>query len=173
MYYPLGAKRSVHAELVGRRHLQWFGEDKNNPSEFFAIRCGGSRGCVIDRNDALGSVHFGSSTTMRVRVLFIHQGGGRGGAGTMLANIIAAIDKGKFEPVVICPQGEGNAQLIEAGATIQVAERPLFQFLHYTGSSYMIFHPYFLRPAIMQRLHRDYWKERIRETRASIERTNP
>lgn len=104
----------------------------------------------------------------RIRVLFIHQSGGRGGAGTMLANIIAAMDQKRFAPIVVCPKGDGNEQLISVGATVRVAARPIYQFLHSTGSSRPVIHPYFLRPAIMQRWHRGYWREYIREIGADI-----
>ena len=104
----------------------------------------------------------------RDKILFIHQSGCRGGAGTMLANIIAAIDKQAFEPIVVCPKGDGNEQLVAAGADVRVAQRPIYQFLHYTGYSTAIFNPYFIRPAVMMWRDRAYWEKYIRASGAKI-----
>lgn len=104
----------------------------------------------------------------RTKILFIHQVGCRGGAGTMLANIITALDKSVFEPVVVCPAGDGNEQLITAGAEVRIAPRPLYQFLHYTGYSPSILNPYFIKHAFMLWRDRSFWETYIRDSGAEV-----
>lgn len=106
--------------------------------------------------------------TKRNKILFIHQSGCRGGAGTMLANIIATINKQAFEPIVVCPKGDGNEQLVAAGAEVRISPRPIYQFLHYTGYSTTIFNPYFFIPAFMIWRDRLYWENYIRDSGAQI-----
>ncbi len=104
----------------------------------------------------------------RRRILFIHQVGCRGGAGTMLANILTAIDKQKFEPIVVCPDGDVVDQLKDTGAEIRISNRPIYQFSHYTGYSCFALNPGFMWNAY--RIWRDqyYWENYIRNSGADI-----
>jgi glycosyltransferase involved in cell wall biosynthesis len=102
------------------------------------------------------------------RILFIHQVGCLGGAGTMLANIISALDRTVFEAVVVCPEGDGNEQLIAAGAEVRIAPRPIYQFLHYTGYSPSFLNPNFLKHAFMLWRDQPFWESYIRESGADI-----
>ncbi|MHB9024886.1 MAG: glycosyltransferase family 4 protein [Armatimonadota bacterium] len=102
------------------------------------------------------------------RILFIHQTGGWGGAGIMLANIISALDRRQFAPVVVCPPGAAELHFANAGAEVRIAPRPLYQFTHLSGYQYPCCHPAFLRGAVMQRLHRTFWRDYIRESAADI-----
>lgn len=86
----------------------------------------------------------------------------------MLANIIAALDKSVYEPIVVCPEGDGNEQLIAAGAEVRISQRPLYQFLHYTGYSPSALNPYFLRHAFMMWRDRSFWEDYVRESGADI-----
>lgn len=86
----------------------------------------------------------------------------------MLANIISAIDKKIFEPVVVCPEGDGNEQLRGSGARVIVTPRPIYQFLHYTGYSPSFFNPYFIKHALMLWRDRGFWETFIRESGAKI-----
>ncbi len=104
----------------------------------------------------------------RTKILFIHQVGCCGGAGTMLANIISALDKTAFEPVVVCPEGDGNRQLSSAGAEIIISPRPIYQFLHYTGYSPTILNPYFIKHAFMLWHDQAFWENYIRDSGAEI-----
>jgi glycosyltransferase involved in cell wall biosynthesis len=109
-----------------------------------------------------------NTQTNRVKILFIHQVGCRGGAGTMLANIISTIDKQVFEPIVVCPKGDGNEQLVAAGAEVRISPRPIYQFLHYTGYSPTIFNPYFIKHAFMMWRDHLFWENYIRDSGAKI-----
>jgi glycosyltransferase involved in cell wall biosynthesis len=86
----------------------------------------------------------------------------------MLSNIIKALDKEKFEPVVVCPQGDGNEQLVAAGAEVLLAPRLIYQFSHYTGRSTFAFHPSFLKHIFMMWRDRNFWKKFISDIDADI-----
>jgi glycosyltransferase involved in cell wall biosynthesis len=104
----------------------------------------------------------------RCKILFIHQVGYRGGAGTMLANIIAALDKRKFEPVVVCPYGDGNEQLVAAGAEVLIAPKPIYQFSHYTGYSTAAVNPFFIKNFFLILRDQSFWENYIRSSEADI-----
>ncbi len=109
-----------------------------------------------------------NKTMKRCKILFVHQVGCRGGAGTMLANIITAIDKRKFEPIVICPDGDVVEQLRDAGAEVRISTHPIYQFSHYTGYSRFALHPSFIRNAYRIWRDRGLWEGYIRNSGAEI-----
>ncbi|MHB9131490.1 MAG: glycosyltransferase family 4 protein [Armatimonadota bacterium] len=106
------------------------------------------------------------------RILFIHQVGGWGGAGVMLTNIINALDRTRFTPVVVCPSGEVVHQLASMGVEVHVAPRPIYQFTHISGYQYPFFHPAFLRGALMQWHDATFWRDYIKESGAEIVHLN-
>jgi len=102
------------------------------------------------------------------RILFVHQTGGWGGAGIMLANIIGALDRTCFVPVVVCPPGDAVEQLTRAGAEVHVAPQPIHQFTHISGYQYPCCHPAFLRGAVGQWRAQSFWRDYFRESGAEI-----
>jgi len=107
-----------------------------------------------------------------VRILFIHQVGGRGGAGVMLLNIIAALDRQETEPMVVCPAGDMVEALKRQSVTVRVAPRPIRQFTHISGYSYPAFHPAFVRGAVGLLRDRQFWCDYIRSSGADIVHLN-
>lgn len=90
----------------------------------------------------------------------------------MLSNIIAVLDKERFEPVVVCPLGDAIKQFENAGAKVVVTQRCMHQFQHMSGYSKSFFHPRFLHGAFMQWWDRLFWKSYIRECGADIVHIN-
>ena len=109
---------------------------------------------------------------MKKQILFFHQVGIRGGAGTMLCNIINALDKKRFKVIVVCPQGEIIQDLEASGASVRIAPRPLYQFQHMSGCEKKIFHPRFLYGAIMQWQDRNFWMNFIKKCGVDIVHLN-
>jgi glycosyltransferase involved in cell wall biosynthesis len=109
---------------------------------------------------------------VKKRILFLHQVGVRGGAGTMLSNIISALDKDRFESVVVCPAGDVIPQLEDAGAKVLITPRPMHQFQHISGYSKSFVHPHFLHEIIMQWRDRSFWRDYIRKSGADIVHLN-
>lgn len=109
---------------------------------------------------------------MAVRILFIHQVGCRGGASTMLANVIRALDKTSFDPVVICPAGDAVALLQEAGARVETSPRPIWQFTHISGFWRPFFHPRFVQSLVKIWADRRFWAEYIARQQADIVHLN-
>lgn len=98
----------------------------------------------------------------KMKILFVHQVGLRGGAGIMLNNILCALDKSEFDPIVICPDGDYISEFKKSGARVVVSERPIYQFSHYTGYHTSIFHPAFIGSAWGMWKDAKYWTEYIK-----------
>jgi glycosyltransferase involved in cell wall biosynthesis len=109
---------------------------------------------------------------MMIRILFVHQFGGRGGASTMLANIIRTLDKQKFECIVVTPAGDAVEQFSEAGATVKIPERPIQQFAHTSGCHTLAIHPLFLCAIYRMLRDRTFWKKYIAQLKPNIVHLN-
>lgn len=78
------------------------------------------------------------------RVLFVHHGIGLGGAPISLANIIAALDRTSYEPLVLMRPSQATVLMQEAGAEVLAARQfPIFR--HTTAGGYWIADPRLLR----------------------------
>lgn len=104
----------------------------------------------------------------RRRVLAIHQIGYRGGAGTMLANMIAAANKEGYEFVVVCPQGDMTAEFSRLGATVLETPNPIPQIPHYTGNSYWFGDPRFLAAAASMLRSYPFWRDYLERQRPDV-----
>jgi len=72
---------------------------------------------------------------MRKKVLFVHERGGIGGAGKILYTLLAHMDRGKFEPVVVLgSDGELVNKIRKLGLKCIICPMPEFASLRY-GSS--------------------------------------
>lgn len=90
----------------------------------------------------------------------------------MLSNIISALDKARFEAIVVCPLGDVIPQLEDAGAKVLISPRPIYQFQHMSGYSKCFFHPRFLFEVFMQWRNRAFWKNYILKIRPDIVHLN-
>jgi len=93
-----------------------------------------------------------------VRVLFVQHVSCRGGSGTMLVNLLSALDRTAFEAVVLCPPGEMVDEFRAAGAEIVLASRPIRQLSHYTGLHYSFANPRFWVNLVMLWRDLGYWE---------------
>ncbi len=70
----------------------------------------------------------------RTRILYVHHRRELGGAPESLAQLIGALDRGRFEPHVYCPPGAAAELFRAAGATVHTG--PVAGFTHIWASSY-------------------------------------
>jgi glycosyltransferase involved in cell wall biosynthesis len=82
----------------------------------------------------------------------------------MLANIIAALDPGRYEPIVVTPPGDVVEQFEAAGAAVAIAPRRLHEFFHTSLSSKFVLHPLFVRNLLGITKDRRFWRRYIRDS---------
>ncbi len=107
-----------------------------------------------------------------IRVLFLHQFGGRGGASSMLSNIVRKLDKTKFECIIVTPQGDAVQQFSQTGAIVRISERPIHQFAHTSGCHTHALHPLFIRSLWGMFKDRAFWRRYIAEIKPNIVHLN-
>ena len=79
-----------------------------------------------------------------IDILFLHQTGRRGGASTMLANVIRLLNR-RFRCLVVCPAGDAHDQFEGAGAKVMNPDFRIHQFTHISGYSRPAYQPGFFR----------------------------
>src|SRR6266852_2706859 len=67
-------------------------------------------------------------------VLYVHHRPELGGAPTSLYQLLCALDRQRFRPVVLCPKGDTAALFASAG--VPVHRGPIFTFSHVVTCTY-------------------------------------
>jgi glycosyltransferase involved in cell wall biosynthesis len=95
-------------------------------------------------------------------ILFLHHAGIRGGAGTMLVNIVKSLDREKFRAIVVCPMGDLVEDLKRLGIEVIVAPKTMRKFPHVSAYTWPAYSRWFYAEALRQRRDIGYWTEFIR-----------
>jgi glycosyltransferase involved in cell wall biosynthesis len=106
------------------------------------------------------------------RILFIHHAHERTGACITLTHALRALDRGRFEPVVVCPPGDSVAMFRATGAEVHLSARPMRIVPHVSGYSFRPWSRAFIGGALGQRLDRAYWRRIVEAQRADIVHLN-
>jgi len=114
-----------------------------------------------------------SETEMCARqVLVVQPVGYRGGAGTMLANMISAANGARYQFSVVCPPGDMTTEFVKMGARVTEVPRPIAQLPHYTGNSYWFGDPRFLAAAISVTRSLPWWRAYFQDCRPDVIQLN-